>query len=105
MYQLFKCKFVVFCIDGDKQMIAKMILQKYYTTEKISYMGEVNTMKEVYQIVNGDILEYIDHVTYLDFIKQNSLVKLMKMYWDTEIYNFELERKLELAQKPKFKKC
>jgi hypothetical protein len=71
-------------------MIAEMILRRNYTTEEMMYLGEFTSMDEVYK-VGGGFLECVSKDICLDYIKEHSLVKLMKIYWDRFVEERERE--------------
>ena len=82
LFQIFKCKFVVFCVETDKWMIAEMLLRQNYTTEETIYLGEFSSINEVYKSTKECNLEFVNKDICLNYMKGKSLVRLMKIYWD-----------------------
>lgn len=89
MFQVFRLKYCIFYVEGEKKMIAEMLIRKYFTTETIEYIGEYNKLSEVYKDASDIFIDGVDSLFYEKFIKDNGLVNLMRVYWDEFYDEFE----------------
>jgi len=88
--QLFKFKYCCIYVEGEKPMIAEVLINKMYTTEPSIYLGEFERLSEIYKVTDG-FVEGVSNQEYNNFIEQNGLVNLMSKYWDRFVKEHEEE--------------
>jgi hypothetical protein len=77
-------------VEGEKPMIAELIVRKMFTTEPGEYIGEFDCLSEIFKVSDGLIVEGVSNEAY-KFIRGKGLVYLMAKYWDQFIEEREKE--------------
>jgi hypothetical protein len=90
-FHLFKFRYCIIYVNGDKQMIAEKIIRELYTTEPGQYLGECNSKKSIYEMADGFFIEEISNDIYNNYIKCKGLVKLMTDYWNKIIKDIKIK--------------
>ena len=96
VFQVFQSNFTILYVEGDKKMVAENLINKYnknHPQHKIyNFIGEYQSKEKINKEFSGFFIDGYRNESYIKFIKENGLVKLMCDYWNQVIIK-ELEYK------------
>lgn len=102
VFHVFKSKFNIIYVEGEKKMVAEQLLQQedsksvngypYKTPKTRIYIGEFVNKESIYQQFPGTFIDGFKYESYLTFIKSKGLVNLMTNFWNSVIEKEILEK-------------
>ena len=89
VFQIFQSNYNIFYVEGEKWMIAEQLLNErfinyypYINHKCGKYMGELSSKYEIQLKYKGMFIDGYKNESYIQYIRDKGLVKLMKNYWD-----------------------
>jgi hypothetical protein len=93
--QVFQNKYSILYVEGGNKIVAKELINyqnkmNYHYPSKtvyFNYIGEYDNIDEIIKNFQGLFIDGIKNKAYKSFIKEKSLINIMKDYWENFFKN------------------